>query len=193
MNKIGLIILFFIALSSNAQTFEYDNRVTLSFSGYLLECIDSIENQTSVHFNYKLQNLVNKRISFKCHNESLQKILKIIEDSCGLSHDRLNDKIINLFPVREFVISGSVINVNSSERVSNAVIKLNNNKYVTSDQLGMFQLSVPNREVSIDVYHPDYQISNNSIKVNHNQYLYIKLNPVTNLETVEITNQDSFI
>ena len=193
MHKIGLIILFFIALSSNAQTFEYDNRVTLSFSGYLLECIDSIENQTSVHFNYKLQNLVNKRISFKCYNESLQKILKIIEDSCGLSHDRLNDKTINLFPVREFVISGSVINVNSSERVSNAVIKLNNNKYVTSDQLGMFQLSVPNREVSIDVYHPDYQISNNRVKVNHNQYLYIKLNPVTNLETVEITNQDSFI
>ena len=193
MQKIGFIILFLIALSSNAQTFEYDKRVTLSFSGYLLECIDSIENQTNVHFNYKIQNLVDKHITLKCLNEPLRNILIIIEDSCGLSHDRLDDKIINLFPYREFVISGSIIDVNSSERVSNAVIKLNNNMYVVSDQMGMFQLSVPNREVSIDVYHPGYQISNNRVRVNQNQYLYIRLKPVTNLETVEITIKDSLV
>ena len=193
MQKIGFIILFLIALSSNAQTFEYDKRVTLSFSGYLLECIDSIENQTNVHFNFKIQNLVDKHITLKCLNEPLRNILIIIEDSCGLSHDRLDDKIINLFPYREFVISGSIINVNSSERVSNAVIKLNNNMYVVSDQMGMFQLSVPNREVSIDVYHPGYQISNNRVRVNQNQYLYIRLKPVTNLETVEITSKDSLV
>ena len=193
MQKIGFIILFLIALSSNAQTFEYDKRVTLSFSGYLLECIDSIENQTNVHFNYKIQNLVDKHITLKCLNEPLRNILIIIEDSCGLSHDRLEDKIINLFPVREFVISGSIIDINSSERVSNAVIKLNNNMYVVSDQMGMFQLSVPNREVSIDVYHPGYQISNNRVRVNQNQYLYIRLKPVTNLETVEITSKDSLV
>ena len=91
MQKIGFIILFLIALSSNAQTFEYDKRVTLSFSGYLLECIDSIENQTNVHFNYKIQNLVDKHITLKCLNEPLRNILIIIEDSCGLSHDRLDD------------------------------------------------------------------------------------------------------
>jgi hypothetical protein len=193
LQKIGFIILFLIALSSNAQTFEYDKRVTLSFSGYLLECIDSIENQTNVHFNYKIQNLVDKHITLKCLNEPLRNILIIIEDSCGLSHDRLEDKIINLFPVREFVISGSIIDINSSERVSNAVIKLNNNMYVVSDQMGMFQLSVPNREVSIDVYHPGYQISNNRVRVNQNQYLYIRLKPVTNLETVEITSKDSLV
>ena len=193
MQKIGFIILFLIALSSNAQTFEYDKRVTLSFSGYLLECIDSIENQTNVHFNYKIQNLVDKHITLKCLNEPLRNILIIIEDSCGLSHDRLDDKIINLFPVREFVISGSIIDVNSSERVSNAVIKLNNYMYVVSDQMGMFQLSVPNREVSIDVYHPGYQISNNRVRVNQNQYLYIRLKPVTNLETVEITSKDNLV
>ena len=193
MQKIGFIILFLIAISSNAQTFEYDKRVTLSFSGYLLECIDSIENQTNVHFNYKIQNLVDKHITLKCLNEPLRNILIIIEDSCGLSHDRLDDKIINLFPYREFVISGSIIDVNSSERVSNAVIKLNNNMYVVSDQMGMFQLSVPNREVSIDVYHPGYQISNNRVRVNQNQYLYIRLKPVTNLETVEITIKDSLV
>ena len=193
MQKIGFIILFLIALSSNAQTFEYDKRVTLSFSGYLLDCIDSIENQTNVHFNYKIQNLVDKHITLKCLNEPLRNILIIIEDSCGLSHDRLDDKIINLFPYREFVISGSIIDVNSSERVSNAVIKLNNNMYVVSDQMGMFQLSVPNREVSIDVYHPGYQISNNRVRVNQNQYLYIRLKPVTNLETVEITIKDSLV
>ena len=193
MQKIGFIILFLIALSSNAQTFEYDKRVTLSFSGYLLECIDSIENQTNVHFNYKIQNLVDKHITLKCLNEPLRNILIIIEDSCGLSHDRLEDKIINLFPVREFVISGSIIDINSSERVSNAVIKLNNNMYVVSDQMGMFQLSVPNREVSIDVYHPGYQISNNRVRVNQNQYLYIRLKPVTNLETVEITSKDNLV
>tara|TARA_B100001059_G_scaffold68578_1_gene65428 strand:+ start:6473 stop:9043 length:2571 start_codon:yes stop_codon:yes gene_type:complete len=193
LQKIGFIILFLIALSSNAQTFEYDKRVTLSFSGYLLECIDSIENQTNVHFNYKIQNLVDKHITLKCLNEPLRNILIIIEDSCGLSHDRLDDKIINLFPYREFVISGSIIDVNSSERVSNAVIKLNNNMYVVSDQMGMFQLSVPNREVSIDVYHPGYQISNNRVRVNQNQYLYIRLKPVTNLETVEITIKDSLV
>lgn len=193
MQKIGFIILFLIALSSNAQTFEYDKRVTLSFSGYLLECIDSIENQTNVHFNYKIQNLVDKHITLKCLNEPLRNILIIIEDSCGLSHDRLEDKIINLFPVREFVISGSIIDINSSERVSNAVIKLNNYMYVVSDQMGMFQLSVPNREVSIDVYHPGYQISNNRVRVNQNQYLYIRLKPVTNLETVEITSKDSLV
>ena len=193
MQKIGFIILFLIALSSNAQTFEYDKRVTLSFSGYLLECIDSIENQTNVHFNYKIQNLVDKHITLKCLNEPLRNILIIIEDSCGLSHDRLDDKIINLFPYREFVISGSIIDVNSSERVSNAVIKLNNNMYVVSDQMGMFQLSVPNREVSIDIYHPGYQISNNRVRVNQNQYLYIRLKPVTNLETVEITSKDSLV
>ncbi len=193
MQKIGFIILFLIALSSNAQTFEYDKRVTLSFSGYLLECIDSIENQTNVHFNFKIQNLVDKHITLKCLNEPLRNILIIIEDSCGLSHDRLDDKIINLFPYREFVISGSIIDVNSSERVSNAVIKLNNNMYVVSDQMGMFQLSVPNREVSIDVYHPGYQISNNRVRVNQNQYLYIRLKPVTNLETVEITSKDSLV
>tara|TARA_B100000497_G_scaffold37108_1_gene43467 strand:+ start:1052 stop:3622 length:2571 start_codon:yes stop_codon:yes gene_type:complete len=193
LQKIGFIILFLIALSSNAQTFEYDKRVTLSFSGYLLECIDSIENQTNVHFNFKIQNLVDKHITLKCLNEPLRNILIIIEDSCGLSHDRLDDKIINLFPYREFVISGSIIDVNSSERVSNAVIKLNNNMYVVSDQMGMFQLSVPNREVSIDVYHPGYQISNNRVRVNQNQYLYIRLKPVTNLETVEITSKDSLV
>ena len=193
MQKIGFIILFLIALSSNAQTFEYDKRVTLSFSGYLLECIDSIENQINVHFNYKIQNLVDKHITLKCLNEPLRNILIIIEDSCGLSHDRLDDKTINLFPVREFVISGSIIDVNSSERVSNAVIKLNNYMYVVSDQMGMFQLSVPNREVSIDVYHPGYQISNNRVRVNQNQYLYIRLKPVTNLETVEITSKDSLV
>lgn len=193
MQKIGFIILFLIALSSNAQTFEYDKRVTLSFSGYLLECIDSIENQTNVHFNYKIQNLVDKHIALKCLNEPLRNILIIIEDSCGLSHDRLDDKIINLFPVREFVISGSIIDVNSSERVSNAVIKLNNYMYVVSDQMGMFQLSVPNREVSIDVYHPGYQISNNRVRVNQNQYLYIRLKPVSNLETVEITSKDNLV
>ena len=193
MQKIGFIILFLIALSSNAQTFEYDKRVTLSFSGYLLDCIDSIENQTNVHFNYKIKNLVDKHITLICLNEPLRNILIIIEDSCGLSHDRLDDKIINLFPYREFVISGSIIDVNSSERVSNAVIKLNNNMYVVSDQMGMFQLSVPNREVSIDVYHPGYQISNNRVRVNQNQYLYIRLKPVTNLETVEITIKDSLV
>ena len=193
MQKIGFIILFLIALSSNAQTFEYDKRVTLSFSGYLLECIDSIENQINVHFNYKIQNLVDKHITLKCLNEPLRNILIIIEDSCGISNDRLDDKTINLFPVREFVISGSIIDVNSSERVSNAVIKLNNYMYVVSDQMGMFQLSVPNREVSIDVYHPGYQISNNRVRVNQNQYLYIRLKPVTNLETVEITSKDSLV
>jgi hypothetical protein len=193
LQKIGFIILFLIALSSNAQTFEYDKRVTLSFSGYLLECIDSIENQTNVHFNYKIQNLVDKHITLKCLNEPLRNILIIIEDSCGLSHDRLDDKTINLFPVREFVISGSIIDVNSSERVSNAVIKLNNYMYVVSDQMGMFQLSVPNREVSIDVYHPGYQISNNRVRVNQNQFLYIRLKPVTNLETVEITSKDNLV
>lgn len=193
MHKIGLIILFLTALSVNAQKFESNNTVTLSFSGSLTKCIDSIESQTGLHFNYKLQNLNNKNISLECENEPLLKILKIIEDSCGLSYNRLDERSINLYPVRMFVISGSIIDANSTERISNALITLNNKNYVVSDQLGMFQLSIPNREVSIDVYHPDYQISNNRLKVNQDQYLYIKLKPVSSLEMVKVNNQDSFI
>ena len=78
MHKIGLIILFLTALSVNAQKFESNNTVTLSFSGSLTKCIDSIESQTGLHFNYKLQNLNNKNISLECENEPLLKILKII-------------------------------------------------------------------------------------------------------------------
>lgn len=174
---------------SNGQSFDH-KTISMRFSGDLIAFLDSIENRFDVHFNYKLQFVQLKQINVNCKQDSLQSILKIIEDSCDLSYHIIDANSITFYPFKSYVISGTIIDAGSSERISNAIIRLDNKTYATSDELGMFQLSVPNRETLLDVYHPSYQISNNQIKVNQNQYLIIKLKEVNDLEVVEITSQE---
>lgn len=189
MKKLISLIFFFTALASSGQSFDHIT-ITLNYSGDLSAFLDTIENRHDVHFNYKLEFVESKHIIIECEGESLENILKIIEDSCDLSYNIIDMNSIAFFPIQKHIISGTIIDANSSERISNAIVKLNNKAYTITDELGMFQLSVPNREVLLDVYHPSYQISNNNIKVNQNQYLIIKLKEVDDLEVVEINNQD---
>ena len=164
--------------------------ITLNFSGNLVSLLDSIETRFDVNVNYKLQFVENKSITLNCIDESLPNILKIIEDKCYLSYHVLDQTSISFYPIQKHIISGIVVESGSSERISDAIIKLNNTTFTTSDELGMFQISVPNRLITLDVYHPSHQINNIQIKVNQNQYLIIRLKEVDDLAVVEINSQE---
>ena len=186
-----LISIIFLLTSFLLQGQSLDQKlITLNFSGNLVSLLDTIETRFDVNVNYKLQFVENKSITLNCIDESLPNILKIIEDKCDLSYHVLDQTSISFYPIQKHIISGIVVESGSSERISDAIIKLNNTTFTTSDELGMFQISVPNRQITLDVYHPSHQINNIQIKVNQNQYLIIRLKEVDDLAVVEINSQE---
>lgn len=186
-----LISIIFLLTSFLLQGQSLDQKlITLNFSGNLVSLLDSIETRFDVNVNYKLQFVENKSITLNCIDESLPNILTIIEDKCDLSYHILDQTSISFYPIQKHIISGIVVESGSSERISDAIIKINNTTFTTSDELGMFQISVPNRLITLDVYHPSHQINNIQIKVNQNQYLIIRLKEVDDLAVVEINSQE---
>ena len=93
MKKLISLIFFFTALASSGQSFDRIT-ITLNYSGDLSAFLDTIENRHDVHFNYKLEFVESKHIIIECEGESLENILKIIEDSCDLSYNVIDNNFI---------------------------------------------------------------------------------------------------
>ena len=187
--RIHLIyILIFCHGFANAQSLLDREIGKFHFSGTLVDCIDSIMLRTDVDFNYKLEHVIDKTVKISWANADLAKALAYFQNQYDLRYE-VNKNSISIIAKKnqKIIISGTVLDITSSERIPFARISFNDDIHdFTTDPNGLFQLSTQNSAIELRIQHQNYQTKYIALNVINGQHLIIKLVPIVKLDSIHV-------
>ena len=187
--RIHLIyILIFCHGFANAQSLLDREIGKFHFSGTLVDCIDSIMLRTDVDFNYKLEHVIDKTVKISWANADLAKALAYFQNQYDLRYE-VNKNSISIIAKKnqKIIISGTVLDITSSERIPFVRISFNDDIHdFTTDPNGLFQLSTQNSAIELRIQHQNYQTKYIELNVINGQHLIIKLVPIVKLDSIHV-------
>ncbi|MEK6481482.1 TonB-dependent receptor [Catalinimonas sp. 4WD22] len=151
-----LLTLPFLGFSALPEAYENEEKITLIEQGISLKSVmDKISEQTSYHFAYDEQLIdINKLLSIKVKNASLDKVLEIIAQQHPLAFKKIG-RTIHMMPVRQskvvsdeiqlISVTGTVTSDGEAIPGVNVLVKGTSTGTIT-DVAGKYSINVPNED-----------------------------------------------
>ena len=169
-------------------------NITLSnfqFQGKLTNCLQSIEEKSEVRFNFKQDVVDPKTVNLSYSEISLNKLLLEISNQTDLNFKWIDAKSILIIPKKQsFFISGILIDINSSERLANALLLVNEGNQYYTDKNGFFRLELNSDSLNITILHDGYTPITRHLQIVNNSWYVIKIQKIPSYSEVRVTSKE---
>lgn len=185
--RIKILAVFTLSFSISLNTFSQESKITLEKKNVKLEIVfNEIERITPYLFTYTNDLDIQKLISIKVSNASIEEVLHVIFKDLNVDFKILGKHIILASRASQVhmstsktskLIYGKVIKVDGSP-IEGATISSNNNTQTRTNNLGEFKIEASPSAV---LTFRSLGFESKSITVNNASYYAIKLNEVVSL------------
>jgi len=177
-----------LAFSQNGSNVVLTN---LNCRGKLSSCLQNIENQCEVRFNFKQDIIDAKSVTLNYSSATLDKVLVEISKQTSLNFKWIDKKSILVIPSKtEIFISGILIDINSSERLANALLLVNDGAQYYTDKNGFFRLELNSDSLNITILHDGYTPITRQMLVVNNSWYIIKIQKIPSYAEVRVTSKE---
>jgi hypothetical protein len=191
LRKITIIFLFLFSVLAFSQNGSNIVLTNLNCSGKLSSCLQNIENQCDVRFNFKQEIVDAKSVTLNYSSATLDKALAEISKQTSLNFKWIDKKSVLVIPSKkEIFISGILIDINSSERLANALLLVNDGAQYYTDKNGFFRLELNSDSLNITILHDGYTPITRQMLVVNNSWYIIKIQKIPSYAEVRVTSKE---
>ncbi len=204
MNKKSIIPLMLMILQlsfckSYAQGTPLDKIISIDFKNISLKkAIDQLKSDHEIDISYSKEVLVGgKKVTLKLKNKSINHVLKKLLEGQGIKYKEVGGRAILYkqdsasapakVPIQKYSISGYVEDLENGEKLIGANIYIEQlGTGVSTNVHGYYSLTLPKGQYNLNFSYIGLQENRESIDLNQNISLSVKLLAITEMETVEI-------
>lgn len=160
----------------------------------LKNCLNTVSAKSGVQFNYKNTLVDKSKFSITKQNVTLGALLDMLKQQCEIDYSIIDSSTITLFKIKGYYIYGTLLEYGSGERIAGASLLVNNEVInAETDKNGLFRIYTTDTLVNILVYHSQYQLYSDDLKVFDNMHVVVNVKPIESLQEIRVYNTDSAI
>lgn len=189
LSSIFFVLLCVLVYSQNTRVVYISD---LQCNSSLVDCLQKIETKTDVKFNYKHQIVETKTVDLSIVNNSLNDVLNNICRQANINYKWLDDKNILLSPItNSIVVNGVVIDQESSERIADALLVVDDGHQTYTDKNGYFRFETNAEEATITILQDGYNPLVRRLFFTNNGWYIIKLQRIPTYAEVKVRPKDT--